>query len=228
MKRFALIRVVTVAVGLVSVSLGAGAQAAPKARTSLPSQLRPETRSLLSQLLDSARVLRIPVAPLTDKAAEGVLKGADDARVVAAVRSLFREMAQARAIVGDSASDALLGAAASTLHAGVTPAELRRIVRARNGVTADPNVMATALITLVDFVARHVPVRLASSAIDELLERNAGEAQFVTLRSQVERDILAGRSPESSVITRLRGQTRLLETPSPAVPGRRPKPPLDR
>lgn len=227
MKRFALARLAAVAIGLGSLSLSAGAQAAPNTRTSLPSQLRPETRTLLSQLLDSARVLRIPVAPLTDKAAEGVLKGADDARVVAAVRSLFREMAQARAIVGDSASDAFLGAAASTLHAGVTPAELRRIVRPRNGVAADPNVMATALITLVDFVARRVPLRVAASAIDALLERNAAEAQFATLRTQVEGDILVGRSPEVSVITRLRGQTRILETPSPAVPGRRPKPRLD-
>jgi hypothetical protein len=219
-------QLVAVVFGLGSLSLAAGAQATPPARTALPIQLRPETRSLLAQLLDSARVLRVPIAPLTDKAAEGVLKGADDARVVAAVRSLFREMAQARAIVGDSASDALLGAAASTLHAGVTPPDLRRIVRPRNGMAADPNVLATALITLVDFVARHVPLRVASSAIDELLERNAGDAQFATLRSQVEGDILAGRSPEASVATRLRAQTRILDTPSPAVPGRRPKPPL--
>ena len=228
MRRLLLGRLLAVVIGAGSLSAGAGAQAAPPARASLPSQLRPETRSLLSQLLDSARVLRIPIAPLTDKAAEGVLKGADDARVVAAVKSLFREMALARAIIGDSASDAFLGAAASTLHAGMTPAELRRIVRPRNGVAADPNVMATALITLVDFVARRVPLRVASSAIEELLERNAGEAQFATLRSQVEGDILAGRSPEVSVTTRLRGQTRILDTPSPAVPGRRPKPPLDK
>ena len=198
MKRVALGWLLAVAIAMGTLSLSAGSQTAPKTRAALPNQLRPETRNVLWQLLDSARVLRVPIAPLTDKAAEGVLKGADDARVVAAVRSLFREMAQARAIVGDSASDALLGAAASTLHAGVSPAELRRIVRPRNGVVADPNVMATALITLVDFVARRVPLRVASTAIDELLERNAGEAQFATLRSQVEGDILAGRSPETS------------------------------
>ncbi|HEU4787825.1 MAG TPA: hypothetical protein VFS57_10460, partial [Gemmatimonadaceae bacterium] len=121
----------------------------------LPERLAPATRAAILRLIDSARTVGLPVSPLVDKTAEGVLKGADDQRILRAVQSLTRELGDARAALGGTTDLALLGAAANALHAGVSSDELRRLQRA-SGNGGD--VLASALVTLVDLVAKRVPV----------------------------------------------------------------------
>lgn len=189
-----------------AVVLNAGAAAAVAAQDrALPERLTPTSRAALEHLIDSARTAGIPAVPLYDKVSEGVLKGADDDRIVRAVRTLVRELSDARAVLGASAGLPLLSAGASALHAGVSQADLRRIAKP-SGAAPDPGTLTTALVTLVDLVAKRVPVALATSSIQSLVDRRASDRQFTELRSGVEQDILAGRAPDASVSARIKLQ----------------------
>jgi hypothetical protein len=192
---------------VIAVACGVFASDARAQQNTLPDRLSPSARATIERLLDSARASGLPTSPLVDKTAEGVLKGADDDRIVRAVQVLARELGQARTAVGGTADLAVLGAAASALHAGVSPTELHALAFPSAGAP-DPGALSSALVTLVDLVAKRVPVATATRSIRDLLERRAGEHDFVALRSEVEQDILAGRSPEASLTARVRGVTR--------------------
>lgn len=218
-------RVLIVTVALVGVSVPAVAQA--RSAPQLPSQLAPDARVAIQRLLDSARVAGLPTEPLADKAAEGVLKGADDRRVVSAVQALFRRLLDARAILGSANDAALLGATASALQAGVSAAELRRLTNPARGTPPESRALAGALVTLVDFVAKRVPPATATASIEELLRRHATEDQFVALRSEVEQDILDGQLPEAALASRTRARVKMLEATPPidrSLPRRPPTP----
>jgi hypothetical protein len=193
------------AFGVVAAMMMLSATAGAQTRA-LPDRLAAPARAALERAIDSARVAGLPVDPLYDKASEGALKGADDDRIVRAVRSLARLMADARGVLGGSADASVLTAAAGALGAGVTPADLRRIA---HSPSAEPNgsTLATALVTLVDLVTKRVPVSLATSSIQSLLDHRATDQQLASLRVDVERDILAGRAPEASVAERVRART---------------------
>jgi hypothetical protein len=180
-------------------------------RAPLPARLGPESRIVIERVIDSARTAGLPTEPLTDKVLEGVLKGADDQRIVLAVQSLVRELGTARTVLGDASNTALLGATASALHAGVSASELRRLVRPPGDATTDAGVLTSALVVLVDIVAKRVPAGTAVSAIADMLQRGAPERQFVALRSEVEQDIIAGRPPESALLERTRAHLRQLD-----------------
>ena len=179
---------------------------APAQNRVLPDRLSAPARATLERTIDSARTAGLPIGSLYDKASEGVLKGAGDDQIVRAVRSLARSLADARAAIGTQADASVLTAAASALGAGVTPVELRRLAHPSRG---DPSAstLATALVTLVDLVTKRVPVAMAASSIQSLLDRRATDQQFTSLRADVDRDILAGRAPEASVIDRVRART---------------------
>ena len=201
---------------------GAGAQAASE--PALPARLGPVARSAILAIIDTARGRGLPVAPLADKAAEGALKGADDTRIVEAVRSLAAALGTARDALGGTADPSVIGAGASALRAGVTPAALRSLGEAGRGAagaaTANPEVLGTALVTLVDFVAKGVRPEVASQSIEELLRHGVAESRLVSLRSQVEHDIRGGQSPESALTMRVRDDVRRLAPPgtSPSRP----------
>jgi hypothetical protein len=207
------------------LTLGGGALGAQRA--SLPARIGAESRVVIERVIDSARTAGLPTEPLTDKVLEGVLKGADDQRIVLAVQSLVRELGTARTILGGASNPALLGATASALHAGVSANELRRLVRPPGDAPADAGVLTSALVVLVDIVAKRVPTGAAVSAIGDLLQRGAPERQFVALRNEVEQDIMAGRPPESALLERTRAHLRQLDAdPLMSNPAsRRPTPP---
>lgn len=196
-------RFVLVAVGLV-VSLATGAQAQQR-------RLGNEARGAIDRIIDSARVAGLPTGPLSDKVLEGTLKGADDQRIVAAVQSLARELGTARSILGNTNNLSLLGATASALHAGVAAADLRRLARPSGEETIEQGRLTSALIALVDIVAKHVSAATAVTAIGDLLQHGAPERQFTALRSEVEQDIIAGRTPEAALMDRARAHLRTLD-----------------
>lgn len=208
-------RLARLSVALCAVLSGSvGAQSATRDRLSTA------TQATLDRLIDSARVAGLPTAPLVDKIAEGTLKGADDERIVRAVRTLARELGSARAALGSSADVAVLGAAASALHAGVSESDLQRMAHA--GGNPAPAALASALVTLVDLVTKQVPVAPAARSIEDLLNHRATEGQFAVLRAEVGRDIAAGRSPEQSLLSRTTAQLRALDPASLDVMPRRP------
>jgi hypothetical protein len=178
-------------------------QRAPLTAADLPSQLSPASRQLITRLGDSLRSARLPDEPLYAKAAEGVLKGADEARIVSAVRALARRLGEARAALGSGVEDADIVAAASALHEGATPAmlvQLRDTQRAAGSSTS----LATPLVALVDLLARHVPPGTAATAIETLVARRAPIDDFAALRAGVARDIYAGEAPEAAVTQRMK------------------------
>ena len=169
----------------------------------IPAQLSPASRQVIARLGDSLRAAGLPDQPLYSKAAEGVFKCATEVRIIAVVRTLARELGEARAALGASADDADLVAGAAALHVGATPAmlaQLRETHRAAgNGARSS---LATPLIALADLLTRRVPAPAAAAAIDSLVARRAPADDFAALRAAVERDIDAGRPPEASVMQR--------------------------
>jgi len=206
---------------LASVVATSGAQ-----NVVLPARLAPETRATLERLIDSMRTVGLPVAPLADRAAEGVLKGADDQRILIAVRTLARELGEARSILGSANELAVLTATASALHAGASGAELRPLAHPP-GSAPDPHTLATAFVTLTDLVAKRISPTAATTAVGELLKRRATDDQFVVLRSEVEQDIRGGVAPEAALTKRIRSHVELLDAVplGPKVISR-PPPPL--
>src|SRR6266699_3914085 len=90
-------------------------------------RLDPDTRSAVAAVVDSARVARLPIEPIIQRALEGATKGAPSARIVAAVRKLAVDLGTARTALGTSASEAELEAAVAALRAGATPQVLANL-----------------------------------------------------------------------------------------------------
>jgi hypothetical protein len=169
----------------------------------LPERLGPATRASIEHLADSLRGVGLPTQPLYAKAAEGVLKGADDSRIIAAIRTLARELGEARAALGDESNDAELIAGASALHAGAPPATLRRL-RESGGSRRGKGTLAVPLVVLADLASRGIPATVAGASLEALAQRNASDDQFTALRAAIERDIAAGRPPVDATTTRTR------------------------
>lgn len=170
----------------------------------LPAELSPATRRAIERLADSLRDARLPSDPVYAKAAEGVLKGATEARILGAVRAMAHELGDARDALGAEVDQVEIVAGASALHAGVPVATLRRLREASNQQKAGGHSLTTPLIVLADLVTRRVPAPIASAAVDSLVARGAPSADFDALRAAVERDILAGRAPDAAALTRTR------------------------
>lgn len=166
-------------------------------------QLSPVTRQAIEQLADSLRGVHLPVDPVYAKVSEGLLKRADDARILLVVRNLARELGDAREALGAASDEAELVAGASALHMGAPPAALRRLRESsqRDGRSGS---LATPLVVLADLLTRGVPTPAASEAIDALVARGAQPVDFATLRTGIERDIQAGRRPEEAMAIRMR------------------------
>jgi hypothetical protein len=192
------IALVVTAVSANAIPLAAQSSGTPP---ELPERLRADTRATISRLADSLRSADIPWEPLYAKSAEGVLKGADDARILRAVHSLARELAAARQALGRAASTAEIVAGASALHAGVPAEDLRRLARMRPS-RAGESPLAVPITVLADLVTRRVPPSVAMASISALLQRGAPDERFTTLRTDVERDILSGQAPAAAARAR--------------------------
>ena len=168
-----------------------------------PPQLAPSLKAAVDRLADSVRAFGLPTDPLFAKAAEGALKGADEQRVMIAVRRLARELLDAKSALGEGATPAELEAGASALHAGVGLELVARLGRAgKEGYSATrgtPGRLVMPLVTLADMVARSVSPQAAAASIEAMISRGAGDVQFAGLRSDVERDIAAGERPDVAV-----------------------------
>jgi hypothetical protein len=172
----------------------------------------------VNRIADSARTRGLPTDPLYAKAAEGSLKGAEGARIVDAVRRLARELGTAHDAIGSEATSAELVAAASSLHAGVTPAQLTQLARSAGDRGAQGR-LVMPFVVLADLVARHVTADVAVSTIQSLVARNAPDAQFSTLRAAIERDIASGERPDAAAQVRSAAVLRTLEPrPTPRPP----------
>jgi hypothetical protein len=191
-------RIVTHALLLMFTASVVHAQASAVVETG---QWSPSLRERVERIADSAKAQRLPTEPLYSKAAEGVLKGADEPRIVQAVSGLARDLRDARSALGSSAADAELVAAASVIHSGMDVPTLRKFFGKREGRPQSES-FVMPLVVLSDLLARHVTQDVAMSSLSNLLEHGAKDAELTNLRRDIERDISSGQAPD--VAARLR------------------------
>ncbi len=177
----------------------------------LAGRLDERARAAVTAIVDSARAAGLPAAALVNRALEGASKGADDARIVAAVRTLAAELGRARAALGPGAGETDLVAGASALRAGASPAFLARL---RTDFPREPLVMPLAVVA--DLVARGVPADTAEQSVLALLRSGVREADLVAYRQSVERDIALGAPAGAAAAVRMGGTTLT------SVPGAQP------
>lgn len=154
-------------------------------------------RERIERIADSAKAQRLPTEPLYSKAAEGVLKGADESRIIQAVSGLARDLRDARSALGASAADAELVAAASVIHSGMDVPTLRKFFTTREGRPQGES-FVMPLVVLSDLLARHVTQDVAMSSLSNLLEHGAKDADLTNFRCDIERDISGGQAPDAA------------------------------
>ena len=198
---------------LVVAVLGGMLPPAARAQTErLTGRLDERTRAAVAALADSARLEGLPADPLVNKALEGASKGADGARIIAAVRALSGDLARARGALGPAASDLELVAGAAALRAGASPAILSRL-------RADyPRaLLAVPLAVMADLVARGVPADTATRSVVALVRAGAREAELVAFRQGVERDIALGAPAGAAAAVRVNAAERDLSVTTPGT-----------
>jgi hypothetical protein len=190
----------------------------------LSGRLPEPTRAQVAALVDSATAAGLPADPLVNKALEGASKGADGARIVAAVRSLAARLRDARAALGASASEAELVAGAAALRAGATPTFLAQL---RRESPREPLVLPLAV--MADLVARGVPADTAATSVLALVRSGVRDADLVAFRQNVERDIGLGAAGGAAAAVRTGEATSLgtadLGNPTGAATQPTPRPP---
>jgi hypothetical protein len=203
------VRLARVAIASAVIGAAAPRVLASQSRDELPARLQPVTRATIERLADSLAHESLPVEPLYDKAAEGVLKGADDARIVAAIRGLAQRLREARVLLGPAATDAELAAASSALHAGAAPALIRGLVTTRDDRLPGRS-LGLPLVVLANLIADGVPASVASESLTTLMVHGARDDELSAFRWSVARDIQGGTTPAaaaSGVMARLRRTT---------------------
>ncbi len=188
----------------------------------LAGRLDEPTRARVAAIADSARAAALPVEPLVNRALEGAAKGADGARILAAVRALAANLRAARAALGANATDAELVAGAAAIRAGAEPVFLARL-RAE----APRQSLVEPLAVMADLVARGVPADTAAASVLALVKSGVREADLLAFRRSVESDIALGAPAGASAAARSGGVSVSVPTGStgPAAPSTTPRKP---
>jgi hypothetical protein len=183
-----------VVAALVSASfLSAGAQD-PRTGPKLDNP----TKVAVLAIIDTARAQGIPVEPLMEKMYEGLGKGAEGPKIVAAVRNLALEMSIAHSALGAVASTDEIKAAASAMHAGVPAVELGKLKK-QSGLRRS---LTLPFTVLADIVSRGVPVGTAANAIRSLVGAGAKDKEINDFQRNVKEDIQQGAPPAAAAETR--------------------------
>jgi hypothetical protein len=164
----------------------------------LSGRLPEPTRAEVAAVVDSARAAGLPADPLVNRALEGASKGADGARILAAVRALAARIGAARTALGAAATEAELVAGAAALRAGATPAFLSRLRR-----ESPREALVVPLAVMADLVSRGVPADTAATSVLALVRSGARDADLVAFRQSVERDIALGAAGGAAAAVRL-------------------------
>jgi hypothetical protein len=183
------------------------AQQGPLATLSRPA------RTAVERTADSLRVEGLPGDAVVARAAEGILKGADEPRILGAVHRLASELRAGRAAIGNGATSSEIVAAASALHAGASAEMIRQLhAAAPDGPSGR---LTVPLVVLADLVSRGTPVKVAGESVASLLSHRATDDDFQLLRAGVERDIFAGNDPAAAALARTRAVTQSLGAAPP-------------
>jgi hypothetical protein len=166
----------------------------------LAGRLDKATLTAVNALIDSARVERLPTAPLVDKALEGAARGSDGGRIVNAVHQLSMRMATARGVLGASASADEIKLGAAALDVGVSERDLALL---RTACGKRPATMSLAVLS--DLIGRSVPVATATTVVLQLARSGAKDLDLTLFQRNVRADIDRGADPSVAATTRARG-----------------------
>ena len=181
--------------GLLAAAAAARAQDARLAQ-----RLDKPTFVAVNAIVDSARLAKLPTAPLVDKALEGAAKGSDGEKIVLAVHQLSVRMTSARQVLGGASTADEIKAAATALDAGVSERDLARVKSASG---KRPVTMPLAVLT--DLVGRQVPIATATTLVVQLLRSGARDQDLALFQRNVRADIDRGADPTVAATTRARG-----------------------
>jgi hypothetical protein len=166
--------------------------------TRLAGRVPPALAAAVTALADSARARGLPVAPLVDKALEGVVKGVPADRILPAVRTVLDQLdasaSALRATSNTPAGDDAVEAGGFALAAGLTPGDIGTIARSadRSHPTAVALQVAGALAAMG--VPRAQTVGLVRAAIQS--GRPVGD--LVSLPGQVQAAMAHGAPPAAA------------------------------
>jgi hypothetical protein len=157
------------------------------------------SRSTVQALVDSARAEGLPAQAIVTKAEEGISKQKSGPLIAHVVRTVFLSLREAKAVLGDHATDDELKAGAAALQSGIPVGALVDLRQAGHGKP-----ITVPLVVLADLVSRGVPRDTASRAILQLWMQGAGEADLMGLSQSVGQDILSGAAPADALLNRAR------------------------
>jgi hypothetical protein len=193
MKRFINIVAVSLAVCTLALdgSSAANAQGAGALRQ-LDGRASASLKAQVTAVADSVAHAGLPVAPLVDKTLEGVSKGADDNRIMIAVRGVASDLGIARRALGPS-SDGELAAAVAALRAGSTPAGLTQLRKELPG-----RQLVVPLSVLASLIVDGAP---APSAIVAVVAnaRQRDDSGLLAYGRGVSHDIAGGVAPLTAI-----------------------------
>jgi hypothetical protein len=187
------LRIVT---ALVIVARAAAAQGDPR----LVARLDKPTNVAVNAIVDSARVAKLPTAPLVDKALEGAAKGSDGPKIVTAVQQLKLRMTTARSVLGPGASADEIKSASTAIEAGVSERDLAR-VRAAAGKRS----VTMPLAVLTDLIGRQIDGTAATNLVIQLERSGVKDPELALFQRNVRADIDRGADPTVAAQTRARG-----------------------
>ena len=189
------LRVALIALGVLGGANSAGAQAVG-VLSQLDGRASPSLRAQVRLVADSLTRAGLPVGPLVDKTLEGISKGADDQRIMVAVRGIAGELGVARRALGPSSDDELTAGVAA-LRAGSSAAGLTELRRALPG-----RPLIVPLSVLASLLVDGAP---APSAIVAVVSnaRQRSDVALLAYGRGVARDIASGVSP----LTAMSGST---------------------
>jgi hypothetical protein len=176
---------------LATFSRAAHAQHPNTAR--LEARLPTTVRGPVVALADSAERAGLPRAPLIDKALEGVSKGANAQRILAAVRVVATNLGAARQALGDKAPADEVTAGAAALRSGVASNELVHMRKALPGRT-----LTVPLSVLSALVVQGISVSDASQVVVAQAKHDNDERLLAVGQDAVRR-LAAGVPPQTVV-----------------------------
>lgn len=176
----------------------------------LAQRLDKPTYVAVNAIVDSARVAKLPTAPLVDKALEGAAKGSDGQTIVLAVHQLSVRMTSARHVLGTTSSADELKAAVTALDAGVSERDLERVKTA-----AGKRPATMPLAVLADLIGRQVPIVTATAVVVQLSRSGVKDPDLALFQRNVRADIDRGADPTVAATTRARGLVGRGSAPKP-------------
>jgi hypothetical protein len=176
----------------------------------LQARLDKSTMMAVNAIVDSARIAKLPTAPLVDKALEGAAKGSDGPKIVSAVKLLSERMGSAKRVLGAAATSDEIKAGAGAIDAGVSVRDLARL-RAASGKR--PVTMSLAVLS--DLIGQGVSIPTATNLVVQLARSAVKDPDLALFQRNVRGDIGRGADPTVAATTRARGL--VLRTSGPGM-----------